>query len=353
MASGCGYFQTRYLFDTGLVETPFRRFWCAVGVVALLAFPFAVPSFWVSMANLTAIAAIGALALNLLTGYAGQLSLGTGGFLAAGAFTCAALVQLFGAPVWVTLPASLLVGALLGVIVGVPALRLRGVYLAASTLAAHFVIIALASEYQSHVGRGAALALPAPSIFGWELRGDRAWYFVLLLLATLITIVCVNLTRSHVGRAWLMLRERDLAAAALGIDIRLYKIMAFVISTALTSLAGALTGYYTGFVGVEAFGFLVTVQYLAMIVVGGMGSILGCIYGAAFVMLLPVVVERGLETVPFGGGLESQLFAVQGAVFAVVMIVFLLREPRGLVALWLRVRTYFELWPFRHRPLHT
>jgi branched-chain amino acid transport system permease protein len=90
-----------------------------------------------------------------------------------------------------------------------------------------------------------------------------------------------------------------------------------------------------------------------MIVVGGMGSILGCIYGAAFVMLLPVVVERGLETVPFGGGLESQLFAVQGAVFAVVMIVFLLREPRGLVALWLRVRTYFELWPFRHRPLHT
>ena len=350
MASGCGYFQTRYLFDTGLVETPFRRFWCAVGVALLLVLPFVAPAFWLGIANLAIIAVIGALALNLLTGYAGQLSLGHGGFLAAGAFTSAVLVRELGAPWWLTWPAALLVGALVGVLVGVPALRLRGIYLAVSTLAAHFVILALASEYQSHVGRGAALLLPTPNLFGWQLRGDRVWYFVLLVIAVLVTVICVNLMRSHVGRAWLTIRERDLAAAALGIDVRRYKIMAFVISTALTSFAGALWGYYTTFVSVEAFGFLITVEYLAMIIVGGMGSVLGSIYGALFITVLPAAVERTLQALPFARALERHVFAVQGAVFALLMIGFLFWEPRGLVALWRRLRTYFELWPFRRRP---
>lgn len=349
MISASGHFKTRYSFDLGVLDTPFRRFWVLVGVLAAVAFPFVIPKFWVGIVNLAAIAVIGSLALNLLTGYAGQLSLGSAGFLGAGAFTVGVLVHQWGAPFWLTLPASVLVGAVLGILVGVPALRLRGIYLTISTLAAHFVIVSLATEYQSRAARGSGLMIPAPAIGPWALEGDRNWYFVLLIAAALVTVLSLNLIRGHIGRAWLAIRERDLAASALGIHVSFYKVMAFVISTSLTTFAGALWAYYTGFVAAEGFTFLVTIQYLAMIIIGGLGSVLGSILGAVFVTILPFVVERGVESLRFGEAFQSQIFAVQIGVFALLMLAFLILEPRGLVRLWNRVRAYCELWPFKFR----
>lgn len=349
MISASGHFKTSYSFELGVLETPFRRFWVLVGLCAAVGFPFVVPKFWVGIVNLSAIAVIGSLALNLLTGYAGQLSLGSAGFLGAGAFTVAVLVQQWGAPFWITIPASLLVGAVLGIFVGVPALRLRGIYLTISTLAAHFVILSFATEYQSRMARGSGLTIPPPAIGPWTLEGERNWYFVLLTAAALVTILSLNLIRSHIGRAWLAIRERDLAASALGINVSFYRVMAFVISTSLTTFGGALLAYYTGFVAAEGFTFLVTIEYLAMIIIGGVGSVLGSILGAVFVTVLPFVVERAVERLRFGEAFQSQIFALQIGVFALLMLAFLILEPRGLVRLWQRARAYFELWPFKFR----
>lgn len=346
-----GFFKTRYTFELGFLETPYRRFWVVAGLCIALAFPFFAPSFWIGIFNLAAIAAIGALALNLLTGYTGQLSLGHAGFLAAGAFTAGILVGQWGAPFWVVLPASIAVGMVLGVVVGVPALRLRGIYLSISTLAAFFVIASLVSEYQSRFGKGSGIVIPPPRIGDWILSGERNWYFALLVLAGLATLISLNLNRSHIGRAWLAIRERDLAASALGIDVAFYKVMAFVISTAMTTFAGALSAYYTAFVSAEAFTFLVTIEFLAMILIGGLGSVLGSLLGAVFVTLLPFVVERAVDALPFPATFKTHLFAVQIGLFAVLMLVFLMFEPNGLARIWGRIRAYFELWPFKYRPL--
>lgn len=353
MISGSGHFRTRYLLDTGLTATPFRRFWMAVLLVALVALPFTLPNFWLGIVNLTCLAIIGAVALNLVTGVSGQLSLGHAGFLAIGAYSTAFLTRQFDAPLWATLPAAAIAGALVGLLVGVPALRLRGLYLSVSTLAAYFIILSLATEYQSIVGGSSGFLIPTPWVGPWMIKGERAWYAVLLVAATLALVMGTNLLRSHVGRAWLTLRERELAAGALGIDVRRYRLLAFVLSTALTSVAGCLASYYNGFVAVEAFAFLVTIQYLAMVVVGGLGSMLGSVYGALFVTLLPYGVERVIQGLPFRAALENQLFGVQVAVFGLLMLGFLTFEPGGLVTIWLRCRTYFELWPFKHRPVES
>jgi branched-chain amino acid transport system permease protein len=315
------------------------------------AFPFLAPTFWISVVNLAGIAAIGALALNLLTGNTGQLSLGHAGFLGAGAFTVGILVGHWSAPFWITLPAAVAIGMGLGVFVGVPALRLRGIYLSISTLAAYFVIISLAIEYLSRGGHGSGILVPPPQIGSWVLAGERNWYFVLLVLVALATLLCLNLNRSHVGRAWLVIRERDLAAAALGIHVSFYKMMAFVISTAMTTFAGALLAYYTGFVSAEAFTFLVTIEYIAMILIGGLGSVLGSLLGALFVTMLPFLVERTVEQLPFSTTFKTHMFAVQSGLFAVLMLGFLMFEPLGLAPIWGRIRAYFELWPFKYRPL--
>lgn len=346
-----GYFKSGYSSEFGFWETPWRRFWVLAGLALAAAFPFFAPTFWIGVINLAAIAAIGALALNLVTGYTGQLSLGHSGFLAAGAFTVGILVGHWSTPVWVTLPAAIVIGMVVGVLVGVPALRLRGIYLSISTLAAYFVIVSLVTEYQSRFGGGAGITIPPPQIGSWVLRGERNWYFVLLALVALATLLSLNLNRSHIGRAWLAIRERDLAASAMGIDVSFYKVMAFVISTAMTSLAGALLAYYTAFVSAEAFTFMVTIEYLAMILIGGLGSVLGSLLGALFVTLLPFLVERAVEQLPFPATFKTHMFAVQSGLFAVLMLAFLMFEPMGLARIWGRIRAYFELWPFRYRPL--
>lgn len=351
MISGSGHFRTRYLVDTGLTATPFRRFWMLVLVLLLVLLPFMLPGYWLGVVNLTCIAVVGAVGLNLLTGSSGQLSLGQAGFLAIGAYSTVLLVRHFDAPIWVTIPCSMVAGATAGLLVGIPALRLRGLYLAISTLAGYFVILSLATEYQSIVGGSSGFLIPPPSIGPWRLRGEQTWYVVLVCAAAFSLVIGTNLLRSHVGRAWLAQRERDLAAGALGINVRSYRLLAFSVSTALTSLAGCLGSYYTGFVALESFTFFVTVQYLAMIVLGGLGSMLGSVYGAIFVTLLPFAVDRAIQGLPFRGAMENQVFGIQVAVFGLLMLGFLIFEPAGLVGIWLRVRNYFEQWPFRHRPI--
>jgi branched-chain amino acid transport system permease protein len=346
-----GYFRTGYAQDLALVQTRCEGAALATSAIALALFPFFAGVFYLDLACQVFLASIGALSLMLLTGYAGQISLGHAGLLAAGAFTVGILFREVGAPFWLTLPAAALVGAVLGVIFGLPSLRLRGLYLAVSTLALYFIVVYLGGEYESTRGFSTGIMIDAPNLGGFALRNPRAWYFVLLAAAAATLLICVNLLRSRTGRAWRAIRAHETVAEALGIGIAGYKLLAFVISSALASLAGALFAYYRGFVSVEAFSLFLSIQYVAMIIVGGMGSLLGALLGALFVTLLPYLIEALLMRLPNAQSYAGALFAIDFSAFGVVMILFLVFEPLGLVGIWRRVQSYFLMWPFKYRPV--
>ena len=280
---------------------------------------------------------------------AGQISLGHAGLIAAGAFTVGILFRETNAPFWITLPAAAVVGALLGIIFGLPSLRLRGLYLAVSTLALHFIVIYLGGEYETRRGFSTGIMIDPPKLGEIEITDGRAWYFILLIGALATLLICANLVRARSGRAWRAIRTHETVAEALGISIASYKLLAFVLSSAITAVAGALFAYYRGFVSVEAFSLFLTIQYVAMIIVGGIGSLLGALLGAAFITLFPYGIELSLLALPGAQRYAGVLFAINYASFGLVMILFLLFEPMGLVGIWQRIQNYFLQWPFRHR----
>jgi len=350
MALGSGYFKTSYESDLALVDTRLRRTALIALVVAFLALPRYGSSFVLDLVSQTALAAIGALALNVLTGLAGQISLGHAGFLAVGGFVTAALVERGIVSPLLTLPAAALAGAILGLIVGIPSLRLRGLYLALGTLAMHHVVLYVAGEMQARAGGNTGFTIPPLRVGAFVLRGTVAWYYTLVAAAALVLILVVNLQRSRAGRAWMAIRDRDVAAASVGIDVARYKLLAFVWSSVVTALAGALFAYQRGFVSVEAFGFFVAVEYIAMIIIGGLGTALGAVLGAALVTLLPYGIDAVVASLSPGAA-DYYIFPAKFGAFGLLMALFLIFEPLGLVGMWRRVRNWFFLWPFRHRPL--
>jgi len=341
--------RTSYRADIQLLDSGFGRAWALIGLIVVLLLPLALTNFWAGVANQVLIATVGALALNLLMGVTGQISLGHAGFLAAGAFTTAAIVHHFNAPIAVALAGSLVVGALLGIVVGLPALRLKGLYLAVSTLAAHFVIIVALGQYQNAVSDGAGFTLEPPVLFGWTIGSERRWFYFLLPVALLVLLLHLNWLRSAFGRAWMAIHHRDVSAEVLGVDVARYKLMAFSASTSLTCFCGALSAYHTGFVSVEAFDIHLLIQYLAMVIIGGLGSMLGSILGAIFVIALPHFITMASEALPWMQGFGGKIFELQAGIFGVIMLLFLVLEPRGLAGIWSRVRAYFWLWPFKVR----
>jgi branched-chain amino acid transport system permease protein len=344
-----GYFRTRHEQTLALVETRLQRTSLALFALALLVFPLLATSFLLDLADQVLLASIGAVSLMLLTGFAGQVSLGHAGLLAAGAFTVGILVKETGAPFWLTLPAAAGVGGLLGLIFGLPSLRLRGLYLAVSTLGLHFVVIYLGGEYETRRGFSTGVVIDPPVVAGWVVAGGRAWYYVLLGFAASAVLFSLNLLRSRTGRAWRALREREAVAGILGVDVARHKLYAFIVSSTMTALAGALFAYFRGFVSIEAFSLFLTIQYVAMVIIGGMGSILGALLGAGFVVLFPYAIEAAATFLP--QRVASLVFALDYAGFGLVMILFLLFEPQGLVGIWRRVQRYFSLWPFKQMPV--
>lgn len=345
-----GYFRTSYAQDIALLQSRMQKTSAAVFVVLLLLFPLIASNFYLDLVTQVFLASLGALPLMLLTGYAGLISLGHAGLLCAGAFTAGILFREFSAPIYLTLPAAALVGALLGIIFGLPSLRLRGLYLAVSTLALHFVVIYLGGEYETKRGYSTGITVDPPSLFGYEIYGGKPWYYLLLFFAALTLWICMNLLRSRTGRAWRAIHAHETVAEALGINVAAYKLLAFVISSAIAAVAGALFAYYRSFVSVEAFSLFLTIQYVAMVIIGGMGSLLGALLGAFFVTIFPYAIEALLLKLPNAQAYAGVLFAVNYAAFGFVMILFLVFEPLGLVGIWRRIQSYFLLWPFKHRP---
>tara|TARA_R110000772_G_scaffold58952_7_gene133597 strand:- start:1903 stop:2955 length:1053 start_codon:yes stop_codon:yes gene_type:complete len=314
-----------------------------IGIILILSLvPTVASPFHLDVAVQIFIAAIGALALMVLTGIAGQISLGHAGLMATGAFTTAILYKETGAGIWITLPASALSGIIVGLIFGLPSLRLRGIYLAMSTLALHFIVIYLGGEYEFFSGASTGIFIDAPVIFGYELYDVKSWYYVLFALAAGTYWGLSNLLNSKTGRAWEALHANETAAEALGVQVGKYKLLAFVITSGIASFSGALFAYYQNFVSTDAFTLFVSIQYLAMIIIGGMGSLKGALLGAIFVTMIPYSIEWIMTVVPvFGLGI-SAVSSASYAAFGLFMIIFLLFEPHGLLGIFKRLGLLFS-----------
>jgi branched-chain amino acid transport system permease protein len=325
-----------YAQDIALLGTPARRIRFVIAVIILAVLPLALTPFLLDLANQVLLAVIGALALMLLTGFAGLISLGTAGLLGAGAYTVGILVREISAPFWITLPVAALLGAFLGLIFGLPSLRLRGLYLAISTLGLHFIVVYLGGEYEAREALSTGVIIESPSISGYSLTSATGWYFVLLAFAALSLLISANLQRSRTGRAWRALQARDVVASALGINVQRLKLMAFIVSSTMTAIAGALFAYYRNFVSIDAFSLYLTVQYVAMIIIGGMGSIPGTLLGTCFVILFPYAIEAVAAQLP--ARFANAVFALNYASFGVIMILFLLLEPAGLIGISHRIK---------------
>ena len=355
MARVGAYLRTSYLESNEVLRRPYQKLLIGLIIAGALALPGGASEYFLHLTNLCLLACIGALGLTILTGFCGQISLGHAAFLAIGAFTTVILNVHLKMPFVVVVPTAAVSGAIVGFIIGLPSLRFRGVYLAISTLAMHYAIIFLCTTYQARFGSSASagITIPDPGIGPFRLRGEYAWYYVLLVLVTLVTIACVNLMRTRPGRAWMAIRDRDIAAAALGINLTRYKLAAFMLSASLASVSGCLAAYYSNVVTVEGYTLDLAVIYVAMIIVGGMGSILGGLMGAIFITLLPYGIDSLFGFLPRSWRFGSTVFGVQVGAVGACIILFLLFEPKGLAEIWRRIQSYFDRWPFRYRPLDT
>lgn len=349
----CGVFKTTYGADMALYPVPLARYTVAAfAIFFVLVFPFVAGTKYLVWANFAGIAIVAAIGLNLLTGYAGQVSLGHAAFMATGGYTAAILVTRAHMPFLLGLIAGGLLAAFYGLIVGLPSARIKGFYLAIATLAAQFI-----TEWViNHVkwisgGFQASILVPAVSLGPLRFDTEQKKYFLILAFVVLAVVTGMNIARSRLGRAFVALRDRDVAAEIIGIDIVRYKLLAFTISAFYAGVAGALTVYYSGTANIEAFQIDRSIEILAMIIIGGLGSTLGSIFGAVFVSVLPSLLEdilghfHGILPVSDVSTFVAQLKLV---VFGGLIMLFLMAEPEGLNRLWRNVKDYFRVWPFSY-----
>ena len=350
----CGVLKTSYEADMALYPLPVARWTvAALAVIFFAVIPLALHEYYLSVANLVWIAVIGALGLNILVGYTGQISIGHGAFMSVGAYTAANLATRLDSPWPVNLLAGGLMAAAVGAVVGIPSLRIKGLYLAIATLAGQ-LIIEWTINHVTFISGGvqASIEVARPRLGSMVLSSQRDMYYFLLVFVVLAIVGTLNLVRSRVGRAFIAIRDQDIAAEIIGIDIFRYKLLAFAISSFYAGVTGVLYTYFLGIANYEQFQIGVSIDYLAMIIVGGLGSVLGSIFGAIFITLLPIVIRYGMEA--FGG----VFFAPQTVLnlipnlrlmlFGALIIFFLIVEPDGLNRLWRNIRNYFRIWPFAY-----
>src|SRR6476619_5708763 len=349
-----GIFKTSYAADMALFPLPQTR-WAvaAIAVLFVVIAPLSFGPYYLSILNLVLVAVVGALGLNILVGYTGQISIGHGAFMSVGAYTAANLVTQLHAPFWITIPAGGVMAALVGMIVGIPSLRIKGIYLAIATLAAQLIIEWTINHVQwISGGVQASIEIPRPSVFGTVLRAEWQFYLFVLFFAVLAIVATMNLLRSRIGRAFIAIRDQDIAAEIIGINIYRYKLLAFAISSFYAGVCGVLYTYYFGIANYEQFQLIVSIDYLAMIIIGGLGSVLGSIFGAVFVTLLPIAIRIFMEDV--GSLLFTQaemanvISGLRLGVFGGLIVFFLIVEPEGLNRLWSNIRSYFRVWPFSY-----
>jgi branched-chain amino acid transport system permease protein len=352
-----GQFKTSYRADQQIL--PIRQDRIAMALLLLLAF-VAVPmlaSEYLFRAVLIPflILSLAAIGLNILVGYCGQISLGTGGFMAVGAYMAYnALVRIDGMPVIVAILFGGLCATLVGVVFGIPSLRIKGLYLAVATLAAQFFTdwAFLRVKWFTHDSSSGSVSVASLSVAGWSIDTPVSRYLFCLGFVAVFALLAKNLVRSHIGREWMAIRDMDVAAAVIGIRPVYAKLTAFAVSSFIVGVAGALWGFvYLGSWEPAAFSIDRSFQLLFMVIIGGLGSILGSFFGAAFIVLLPILLDQLLPALGASVGLSFDTALVSHVVFMIfgsLIVFFLIVEPHGLARLWSIAKEKLRLWPFPH-----
>lgn len=342
-----GTLKESYIADAALFDSRTQRIWLAVAGALLLLYPFMASDYWLYLACLVSINVASATGLNILTGYTGLVSLGQAAFMGLGAYTVAIVQARWGTPVLFNLLAGGLVAMLGGIVVGLPSLRVKGLYLAIATIAASFIAHFLFANLRL-TGGTAGLTLQPATVFGVALDTSFRLYWVIVPVTLLMLLGAANLFRTRTGRAFIAIRDRDISAEVLGIPLLRYKLLSFGLSSFYAGVAGGLWAYFFRVVTPESFPLLMSIFFLAAIIVGGMGSILGSILGAVFMTMVPELLKLIVDLLPGGSELAVFLSPVRTMVFGLLIIVFLVFEPQGLAQMWRRLRRFFHLWPFRN-----
>jgi branched-chain amino acid transport system permease protein len=344
------YFKQRYGDLVVLTDSPAVKAWTAALLVMLVVAPMLLSSYLLSHMTIILFTLVGVLGLTVLTGFTGLISLGHVGFLMLGGYAYAIGVSRLGLPPELALVLSALVPALFGLIVGLPSLRLHGLYLAITTLAFSYIVSASILGGGSFTGAGRGIQITRPTLLGIDLSSDRAFYWFCLLAAVLALLATLNFRRSYIGRALLAIRDNDIAARTMGINLMRFKLLAFLVSAALTGLAGALMGMYLSFISVESYPFLLSIEALAIIIVGGLGSVLGAVLGTVFIVTMPDLFSTSISMLGgrFAEVLTTSAHEVKSVLYGLAIIGFLRFDPRGLRGIWHDFRHFWVHWPLRY-----
>lgn len=336
------YKKTSYTEDFRLFRDGAAAFWYALLGLALVAAPFVLPVYYLSQLVLIGIYVVAGAGLMLLSGYCGQVSLGHAAFFAVGAFTVAVLEK-HGVPFLAAFAAAGALSAAVGFVIGLPALRLSGLYLAIATLAASFIVTEVIVRWESVTNGASGLNVAKIRIAGWIADSEPKLYAIVLAVAVAAMLAVRNIVRAPLGLAMMAIRDSETAAQSMGVPLMRVKLAAFAISALLTGLAGALYAHKLQFIDPDQFTILVSIEFLVMIFIGGIGSMHGIVLGAVFVIALPQLVAVAKDYLPAAVAQQSGL---QAAVYAVVLLAFILAEPTGLYGIWRKIKHYFSMFPF-------
>jgi branched-chain amino acid transport system permease protein len=348
----CGNFKESYHEEITIFETDFGRLWMLIGLLLLFGvIPFISSAYMLFIINMIGIYAIAAIGLNLLIGYTGQISLGHGAFFGVGAYTAAILATRAGFPFWAALPAAGFMTAAVGMVFGLPSVRLKHLYLCIATLAGQFIIEYVIVQWEILTGGASGIVVANTTLFGLDLGNDRTFFYVIFVCLVFLTWVAVNLVRTRFGRAFNAIRDNDRAAEGMGVPIFQYKLLSFAISSFFAGIGGALYAYYMMCITPEPFNLWLSIEFIAMIIIGGLGSIPGSVFGAIFIVGLNEVLSSAttyLMNIGASAGAAITIAPLREFVFGLAIILFIIFEPKGLAEVWRIVRSNFRLWPFSY-----
>jgi len=347
------YYEDIELFKSNTILVWSILFLVFLGFLPWLVKTYHILGMSIYIVNLITINALVAIGLNILVGYTGQISMGHAGFFAIGAFTSIIFVSNWGFPLWIALPVAGFISSAFGFILGLPALRLKGPYLAIATLGFGMAITTIIKHMEFFGGR---MGLQAPKLylFGTPMK-DIHYYYVIMIIAVVMVIGALKLIKTRVGRAFIAIRDSDIAAEAMGVNLTYYKTLSFAVSAFYTGIAGGLYAFILGFINPEGFHLIMSISFLAMVVVGGLGSIMGSIAGAALLTYLDIKLQVVQDIPAIGPALVSfsqKYMSMAGIsniaviVYGLIMILIVLFEPLGIFGFWIRTKRYWKTWPF-------
>jgi branched-chain amino acid transport system permease protein len=335
-------FKTDYAQDINLAKHGGHAFWYSALLLLMLAAPYLFAEYWLAQLTFVLIYSIAGLGLMLLAGFTGLFSMGHAAFLGVGAYTHTVLTNM-GVPFPLALASAAVLSALVGIVVGLPALRVKGIYLGIATLSFGFIVEEVLARWESVTGGNAGIRIEKPNLFGWVMESGDHFYYLCLAITVAATLGILNLLRSPTGRAFVAIRDSEISAQSMGIHLAYYKTLSFSLSAALAGVAGALYAHKLQFISPDQFNILQSIDLLLMIVIGGVGSVHGAFLGAIFLISMPQMISMAKDFLPTAVG---QAPGLQSFVYGLVLVAFVLFEPMGLYGRWLKVRTYLQMFPF-------